>query len=49
MLRYAFPDLPEFARTVYANNITAFDLNTPTLGHVDIPRLKKGRVGGFFW
>ncbi|KZT65952.1 hypothetical protein DAEQUDRAFT_730871 [Daedalea quercina L-15889] len=42
-------DLPELARTVYANNITAFDLNTPTLGHVDIPRLKKGQVGGFFW
>ncbi|KAI0728252.1 membrane dipeptidase-domain-containing protein [Fomitopsis betulina] len=42
-------DLPELARTIYGNNITAFDLNTPTRGHVDIPRLKKGRVGGFFW
>ncbi|KAH9832292.1 membrane dipeptidase-domain-containing protein [Rhodofomes roseus] len=42
-------DLPEFARSVYGNNITAFDLNTPTPGHVDIPRLKKGQVGGFFW
>ncbi|OSX66538.1 hypothetical protein POSPLADRAFT_1064791 [Postia placenta MAD-698-R-SB12] len=42
-------DLPEFARTVYGNNISAFDLNQPTLGHVDIPRLKQGQVGGFFW
>ena len=34
---------------LYANNVSAFDLNGPMPGHVDIPRLKKGRVGGFFW
>jgi len=33
----------------YANNVSAFNLDEPTLGHVDIPRLRKGRVGGFFW
>lgn len=33
----------------YANNVSAFDLNKPMPGHVDIPRLRKGRVGGFFW
>ncbi|KZT08456.1 uncharacterized protein LAESUDRAFT_649280 [Laetiporus sulphureus 93-53] len=42
-------DLPEFARSVYGNNISAFDLHQPTLGHVDIPRLREGQVGGFFW
>ena len=43
------PDLPELVRTHYANNVSAFDLNKPMPGHVDIPRLRKGRVGGFFW
>jgi len=33
----------------YANNVSAFNLNEPMIGHVDIPRLRKGRVGGFFW
>ncbi|CCL99865.1 uncharacterized protein FIBRA_01890 [Fibroporia radiculosa] len=42
-------DLPEYARTTYANNISAFDLNGVVSKHVDIPRLRKGRVGGFFW
>jgi membrane dipeptidase len=42
-------DLPEFARMTYKNNISAFDLNEPTPGHVDIPRLREGQVGGFFW
>lgn len=30
----------------YKNNISAFDLNEPTPGHVDIPRLREGQVGG---
>nr|AXF50746.1 dipeptidase [Inonotus obliquus] len=42
-------DLPELARVVYGNNISAFDLHKPMPGHVDIPRLREGRVGGFFW
>jgi membrane dipeptidase len=42
-------DLPELMRIYYANNISAVDLNKPTLGQVDIPRLRKGKVGGFFW
>lgn len=42
-------DLPELVRVFYANNVSAFNLNEPMLGHVDIPRLRKGRVGGFFW
>lgn len=43
------PDLPELVRVRYANNVSAFDLNGPMPGHVDIPRLRKGGVGGFFW
>ncbi|CAE6522109.1 unnamed protein product [Rhizoctonia solani] len=42
-------DLPELVRTVYKNNITAFNLHERMPGHVDIPRIRKGRVGGFFW
>jgi len=42
-------DLPALIRTYYANNVSAFNLNEPMPGHVDIPRLRKGRVGGFFW
>ena len=34
---------------IYKNNYTAFDLRKSVYGHVDIPRLRKGRVGGFFW
>ncbi|KAG9045016.1 hypothetical protein FS837_007179 [Tulasnella sp. UAMH 9824] len=30
-------------------NISAFDLEKPTKGHVDIPRLRKGHTAGFFW
>ena len=36
-------------RRRYANNASAVDLNKEMPGHVDIPRLKKGKVGGFFW
>ncbi|QRW19477.1 Membrane dipeptidase (Peptidase family M19) [Rhizoctonia solani] len=42
-------DLPELVRVVYKNNITAFDLRERMPAHVDIPRIRKGRVGGFFW
>ncbi|CAE6419647.1 unnamed protein product [Rhizoctonia solani] len=42
-------DLPELVRVVYKNNITAFDLHERMPAHVDIPRIRKGRVGGFFW
>ncbi|GAA5980458.1 hypothetical protein JCM5350_001506 [Sporobolomyces pararoseus] len=42
-------DLPILARYIYANQIDDFDLNQHIKGQVDIPRLKKGRVGGFFW
>ncbi|KAI9457104.1 membrane dipeptidase-domain-containing protein [Lactarius psammicola] len=42
-------DLPWLVRSAYRNNATAVDLGKPTLGHVDIPRLRTGRVGGFFW
>jgi hypothetical protein len=34
---------------MYKNNITAFDLRERMPYHVDIPRMRKGRVGGFFW
>ncbi|GJE89528.1 M19 family dipeptidase [Phanerochaete sordida] len=42
-------DLPIFVRAAYANNASAFDLNGELPQHVDIPRLKRGQVGGFFW
>ena len=42
-------DLPWLVRAAYANNATAIDLESRMPGHVDIPRLKEGHVGGFFW
>ncbi|KAI0930695.1 hypothetical protein AcV5_007341 [Taiwanofungus camphoratus] len=42
-------DLPILTREYYANNISAFDLHATMPGHVDIPRLREGRVGGYFW
>ncbi|EIM79965.1 uncharacterized protein STEHIDRAFT_87915 [Stereum hirsutum FP-91666 SS1] len=42
-------DLPDLVRNLYHNNISSFDLESPMPGEVDIPRLKKGRVGSFFW
>lgn len=42
-------DLPILVRSRYANNVSAFDLNGRMPGHVDIPRLREGKVGGFFW
>ncbi|KAK7685358.1 hypothetical protein QCA50_011722 [Cerrena zonata] len=42
-------DLPILARWAFRNNATAIDLEGDLYGHVDIPRLRKGQVGGFFW
>lgn len=42
-------DLPILYRAAFANNISAVNLRQPTLGHVDIPRLRQGHVGGFWW
>ncbi|KAI0748147.1 membrane dipeptidase-domain-containing protein [Daedaleopsis nitida] len=42
-------DLPILARMRYANNVSAIDLSKEFEGHVDIPRLRQGKVGGFFW
>ncbi|CDO69503.1 hypothetical protein BN946_scf184785.g8 [Trametes cinnabarina] len=42
-------DLPILVRSRYANNVSAVDLEKPFAGHVDIPRLREGKVGGFFW
>lgn len=45
----SFLDLPILVRMKYANNVSAVDLNDEMPGHVDIPRLRKGKVGAFFW
>ncbi|KAF8170290.1 membrane dipeptidase-domain-containing protein [Mycena galopus ATCC 62051] len=42
-------DLPILLRSVFANNVSAVDLSKEFVGHVDIPRLRAGKVGGFFW
>ncbi|PVF93249.1 hypothetical protein CPB86DRAFT_715846 [Serendipita vermifera] len=42
-------DLPALYRGAYANNISAVDLRKQTVGHVDIPRLREGGVGSFWW
>ncbi|OCH84240.1 hypothetical protein OBBRIDRAFT_799256 [Obba rivulosa] len=42
-------DLPILVRSRYHNNVSAVDLNSQMPGHVDIPRLREGKVGGFFW
>ncbi|KAJ7497049.1 membrane dipeptidase-domain-containing protein [Mycena latifolia] len=42
-------DLPILLRMLYANNVSAVDLAHEFAGHVDIPRLREGKVGGFFW
>ncbi|KZT24195.1 hypothetical protein NEOLEDRAFT_1179448 [Neolentinus lepideus HHB14362 ss-1] len=42
-------DLPDLVREFYANNVSAVDLASKMPQHVDIPRLREGRVGGFFW
>ncbi|KAK2467854.1 hypothetical protein APHAL10511_000149 [Amanita phalloides] len=42
-------DLPILIRELYSNNISAVNLKSIMPGHVDIPRLRQGVVGGFFW
>lgn len=34
---------------LYANNVTAVDLHKRMPGDIDIPRLREGKLGGFFW
>ncbi|KAJ7124986.1 membrane dipeptidase-domain-containing protein [Mycena epipterygia] len=41
--------LPILLRFGFANNVSAVDLTKEFAGHVDIPRLREGKVGGFFW
>lgn len=42
-------DLPILLRYAFGNNVSAVDLSKEFVGHVDIPRLRTGKVGGFFW
>lgn len=49
MNQICLEDLPWVARLDYANNASAIDLASNMPYHVDIPRLRKGKVGGFFW
>ncbi|KAG1799847.1 membrane dipeptidase-domain-containing protein [Suillus plorans] len=42
-------DLPMVARFVWRNNVTDVPLDGQMPMHVDIPRLREGKVGGFFW
>ncbi|KAG1870440.1 membrane dipeptidase-domain-containing protein [Suillus tomentosus] len=42
-------DLPLLARLAWRNNVTDVPLNGQMPMHVDIPRLREGKVGGFFW
>ncbi|BEJ18082.1 hypothetical protein CspHIS471_0703590 [Cutaneotrichosporon sp. HIS471] len=42
-------DLPIYVREMYGNDVTKFDLGKKMSGHVDIPRMRAGRLGGFFW
>ena len=41
-------DLPVLARVKYRDNLTSFPYDSNVYGHVDLPRLRKGHVGGFF-
>ncbi|KAG1727610.1 membrane dipeptidase-domain-containing protein [Suillus lakei] len=42
-------DLPMVARFGWRNNVTDVPLDGQMPMHVDIPRLREGKVGGFFW
>ncbi|KZW03285.1 hypothetical protein EXIGLDRAFT_636450 [Exidia glandulosa HHB12029] len=42
-------DLPWLVRELNGNNVTQVDLRKAFPGHLDIPRIKQGRLGGFFW
>ncbi|KAI0319578.1 membrane dipeptidase-domain-containing protein [Amylostereum chailletii] len=41
--------LPWLVRRLYANNVSDVDMMHQMPDHVDIPRLRTGRVGGVFW
>jgi membrane dipeptidase len=41
-------DLPVVARFAYGNNISSFPYDSGLPAHVDLPRLRKGKSGGFF-
>lgn len=49
LTEFNFIDLPLIARRSYGNNASAIDLASRMPSDVDIPRLKEGKVGGFFW
>lgn len=49
LMKHVRKDLPILARYYYSNNASAIDLESRMEGHVDIPRLRAGMVGGFFW
>ncbi|KAF8598941.1 Metallo-dependent hydrolase [Ceratobasidium sp. AG-I] len=42
-------DLSDMVRFQYRNNISEFNLRERMGRQVDIPRLRAGKVGGFFW
>ena len=42
-------DLPWLVRMIFKNDPAKFDLEKDMPYHVDIERLRKGKVGGFFW
>ncbi|KAG2072281.1 hypothetical protein BDR04DRAFT_1051732 [Suillus decipiens] len=42
-------DLPMVVRFGWRNNVTDVPLDNQMPMHVDIPRLREGKVGGFFW
>ncbi|KAI5826734.1 hypothetical protein K523DRAFT_322680 [Schizophyllum commune Tattone D] len=42
-------DLPWLVRMIFKNDLAKFDLEKDMPYHVDIERLRKGKVGGFFW
>lgn len=42
-------DLPYLVRLGWRNNVSDIPLDVGLPMHVDIPRLREGKVGGFFW
>jgi len=42
-------DLPYLVRLGWRNNVSEIPLHAGLPMHVDIPRLREGKVGGFFW